>query len=97
MTPLSQMSSRDASNPCAGFGAEVIPTGLLDEQELSLVGDSDNHRRAGNTKAVHVFPATLIDERQKLAGVQRNLHKQLANQRVSEFVIWKESSVKANH
>src|ERR1051326_2818169 len=46
---------------------------LLDEQKLSLVSDSDNNRRAGSAKAVHGFPATLFDESQKLAGVQRNL------------------------
>src|SRR2546421_2651090 len=46
---------------------------LLDEQKLSLVRDSDNNRRAGSAKAVHVFPATFFDKCQKLARVQRNL------------------------
>ena len=47
---------------------------LLDEQKLSPVSDSDNNRRTGSSEPVHVFPATLFDECQKVAGVKNEFH-----------------------
>ena len=58
-----------ANDACGQLNSAGVDwdTVLLDEQKLSLVGDSDNNRRTGSAEAVHVFPATLFEERQKLA------------------------------
>src|SRR6266566_8162162 len=64
-----------ANDACGQFdrsGVDGNPV-LLDEQKLSLVRDTDNNRPTGSAKAVHVFPATFFNKRQKLACVQRNL------------------------
>src|SRR5437016_10602446 len=64
-----------ANDACGQFnrsGVDGNPV-LLDEQKLSLAGDSDNNCGAGSAEAVHVFPATFFSKRQKLACVERDL------------------------